>query len=62
MCFDVTIGCKLMALVTHRGRLMLKLERASEWGTHAFKRGWANEAFKAGGAVEFSVSSGGGMP
>ena len=62
MCFDVTMKCKLMALVTHKGKLMLKLGRASEWGTHAFKRGWANEALKAGGAVEFSGSSDGNMP
>ena len=53
MCFDVTMKCRLMALVTHKGKLMLKLERASEWGTHVFKRGWANEALQAGGAVEF---------
>ena len=29
--------------------MLLKLERASEWGTHAFRRGWANEALKGGG-------------
>ena len=28
------------------GNPHLRLERASEWGTHAFRRGWANEALE----------------
>ena len=36
----------------------LRLERASEWGTHAFRRGWANEALKAGGATALFYSGG----
>ena len=36
----------------------LRLERASEWGTHAFRRGWANEALKAGGATALFHSGG----
>ena len=36
----------------------LKLGRASEWGTHAFRRGWANEALKAGGATALFYSGG----
>ena len=38
--------------------MQLKLERASEWGTHAFRRGWANEALKAGGATALFYSGG----
>ena len=38
--------------------MLLKLERASEWGTHAFRRGWANEALKAGGATALFYSGG----
>ena len=36
----------------------LRLERASEWGTHAFRRGWANEALKAGGTTALFYSGG----
>ena len=36
----------------------LRLERASEWGTHAFRRGWANEALRAGGATALFYSGG----
>ena len=38
--------------------MLLKLKRASEWGTHAFRRGWANEALNAGGATALFKSGG----
>ena len=40
------------------GAAHLKFERASEWGTHAFRRGWANEALKAGGPTALFYSGG----
>ena len=33
-------------------------ERALEWGTHAFRRGWADEALKAGGPTALFYSGG----
>jgi len=34
------------------------LERAMEWGTHCFRRGWADEALKAGGPCALFYSGG----
>ena len=36
----------------------LKLENASAWGTHAFRRGWADEALRAGGPTALFYSGG----
>ena len=36
----------------------LKLEKAEQWGTHAFRRGWADEALKAGGVTALFYSGG----
>ena len=36
----------------------LGFERASEWGTHAFRRGWADEALRAGGPTALFYSGG----
>ena len=33
-------------------------ERAMEWGTHAFRRGWADEALRAGGPAALFFSGG----
>ena len=33
-------------------------ERAMEWGTHAFRRGWADEALRAGGPAALFYSGG----
>ena len=33
-------------------------ERALEWGTHAFRRGWADEALRAGGPAALFYSGG----
>ena len=40
------------------GATQLKFERAAEWGTHAFRRGWANESLKAGGPTALFYSVG----
>ena len=34
------------------------IDRAMEWGTHAFRRGWADEALKAGGPAALFFSGG----
>ena len=39
--------------------LDLGFPRASEWGTHAFRRGWADEALKQGGLTSLFYSGGG---
>ena len=36
----------------------LKFEKATEWGTHAFRRSWANEALKACGVTALFCSGG----
>ena len=38
--------------------LDLGFPRASEWGTHAFRRGWADEALKQGGLTSLFYSGG----
>ena len=38
--------------------LDLGFPRASEWGTHAFRRGWADEALKEGGVTALFYSGG----
>ena len=38
--------------------VFLKFERATEWGTHAFRRGWADEALREGGATALFYSGG----
>ena len=40
------------------GAAHLGFERASEWGTHAFRRSWANDAIKNGGATALFYSGG----
>ncbi len=57
-------GGRLFPEISHAlGLVLLKaaaeklgVERASEWGTHAFHRGWADEAFKSGGATALFYS------
>ena len=36
----------------------VKLERPTEWGTHAFRRGWADEVLKEGGPAALFYSGG----
>ena len=36
----------------------LGLESANSWGTHAFRRGWADEALRAGGPTALFYNGG----
>ena len=36
----------------------VNLERPTDWGTHAFRRGWADEVLKEGGPTALSYSGG----
>ena len=50
----INYGSALAALRVAAARL--GLERASEWGTHCFRRGWADKALVAGGPTALFYS------
>ena len=60
------VGARVFASLTYAeglaylkaAAMRLNLERASEWGTHTFRRGWADEAVRAGGATALFYSGG----